>query len=176
MPNNVVLCQYHDIYTKIMPSHFSTLKNTEFLGFRIKNASLATYAHFHFHARIVKVAMCHFTTIGPISVIYQNWPESLFQTPTPLLCQNFWILVRQFFKFENPTPVQTPATIIHPAVIHPYFCLRNDHTDSCCCRHWKVTPAPGPVFPKFLTPGPIRKKSAESFQSWLRHSGSSPPL
>jgi len=47
----------------------------------------------------------------------QRWPESLFQTPTPLLFQNFGIRVQQFFKFENPTPVQTPATIINPALI-----------------------------------------------------------
>jgi len=25
----------------------------------------------------------------------------------------------------------------------------------CYCRNWKVTPDPGPVFPKLLTPGPI---------------------
>jgi len=42
--------------------------------------------------------------------IQQKWPESLFQTP--LLFQNFLIRVRLFFNFENPTPVQTPATII----------------------------------------------------------------
>jgi len=33
----------------------------------------------------------------------QRWPESLFQTPAPLLFQNFWIRVRmrvwQFFEF-----------------------------------------------------------------------------
>ena len=60
----------------------------------------------------------------------QRWPESLFQTLTPLLLQYFWIRVRipvwQFFKFENPTPVQTPATI-DPTVIFPCFYLRNDH-------------------------------------------------
>jgi len=31
----------------------------------------------------------------------------------------------------------------------PIFYLRNAHTDSCYCRNWKVTPDPGPVFPKF---------------------------
>ena len=75
--------------------------------------------------------------------ISQRWPESLFQTP--LLFQNFWIRVRQFFKFENPTLVQTPATIIDPTVIYPCFYFRNDRTDSCCCRNLKVTPEPGPV-------------------------------
>ena len=44
-------------------------------------------------------------------------------------------LIRKFFKFENPTPVQTPATIIDPTVIYPCFYLRNDHTDSCYCRN-----------------------------------------
>jgi len=88
----------------------------------------------------------------------QRCPESLFQTPTPLLFQNFWIRVWQFFKFENPPPVQTPATIIDPTVIYPCFYLRNDHTDSCNCRNWKVTPVPAPVLTKFLTPGPKEKR------------------
>jgi len=80
-------------------------------------------------------------------------PESLFQTPTPLLFQNFSIRirVRKYFKFENPTPVQTPATI-DPTEIYPCFCSRNDHEGPCYCRNWKVTP--GPVFHKFLTSGP----------------------
>jgi len=29
----------------------------------------------------------------------QRWPKPFFQTPIPLLFQNFWICVRQFFKF-----------------------------------------------------------------------------
>ena len=82
----------------------------------------------------------------------QRWPESLFQTPTLLLFQNFWIRVQLFLKFENPTPVQTPATIIEPTVIYPCFYLRNDRTDSCYCRNGKVTP--GPLFYKFSTRGP----------------------
>jgi len=32
--------------------------------------------------------------------------------------------------------------------------LRNDHNDSCYCRNWKVTPVPGEIFHKFLTPNP----------------------
>jgi len=36
----------------------------------------------------------------------------------------------------------------------PMFDLKNDHTHSCYCRNWKVTPDPGPVFAKFLTTGP----------------------
>ena len=47
--------------------------------------------------------------------LLQRWPESLFQTRTLLLSQNFsirvLIWVRKFFKFEKPTPAQTPATI-----------------------------------------------------------------
>jgi len=41
---------------------------------------------------------------------FQRWPESYFQTP--LLFQNLWIWtrIRKFFRFENPTPVQIPAT------------------------------------------------------------------
>ena len=60
----------------------------------------------------------------------QKWPESHFQTPTPLLFQNLWIRIRvqKFSKFENPTPVETPATI--------------DATENQQCR--VLSPAPGP--------------------------------
>jgi len=95
----------------------------------------------------VEVVSCSY-----ITSMLQRWPESLFQTPTPLLFQNFWIRIRQFFKFENPTPVQTPARIINPTVTYPCFYSRNDHTDSCYCRNRKVTP--DPVFPTFLSLGP----------------------
>jgi len=40
-----------------------------------------------------------------ISCLLQRWLESLFQTPTLLLFQNYWIRVQQFFKFENLTLV-----------------------------------------------------------------------
>ena len=98
---------------------------------------------------------------------WQRWPESLFQTPTPLLFQNFWISVRQFFKIENPTPVQTPVTIINPSLIYPCFYLRNDHTDSCYCRNW---------LPNFWLRDRIRvrNKNAESCWSRLRYSRSGP--
>ena len=39
----------------------------------------------------------------------------------------------------------------------PMF-LRNDHAESCYCRNWKLTPDPGLVFPKFLTPGSNEKR------------------
>jgi len=96
--------------------------------------------------------------------------ESLFQTPTPLLFQNFWIQirVRQFFKIENPTPVQ----ISDPIENYHWFYFINDHADSCYCRSWKMTPDPGPVFKKFFTPDPGPKKDAESCRSRLRHSES----
>ena len=93
---------------------------------------------------------------------FSRWPELLFQSPTPLLFQNFWIRIQKFFKFENPTPAQTPTTIIDPIKIYPCLYLRIDHTDSCCCRNWKGTPGPGPFFHKFLTPvadpGPKEKR------------------
>jgi len=71
-------------------------------------------------------------------------------------------------KLFNPGPVPGPTilqiwesdscsdsdTIIHPTVIYPCCYLRNDRTDSYYCRNGKVTPVPGPVFQKFLTPGP----------------------
>jgi len=85
--------------------------------------------------------------------IQQRWLESLFQTPTPLLFQNFWILDRiwvwQLFIFENPTPIQTRATIIDLTVIYPWFYLRKKHTDSCYCLNWKVTPVQVRFFLKF---------------------------
>ena len=59
---------------------------------------------------------------------------------------NFFNPVRLFFKFENPTPVQTPATIIDPTVIYSCFYIRNGHTDSCYCRNGNVTPDPCRVF------------------------------
>ena len=88
----------------------------------------------------------------------QRWPESLFQAHTLLLFQNFWIRVRLFFKFENPTHVETPATIIDPTVIYPCFNLRNNRTDSCYCRNGKMTPDSGLVFHKVLTPDPSPKE------------------
>ena len=72
--------------------------------------------------------------------------------PVPKCLNRVWIWVRLFFKFENPTSVQTPATIIDLIVIYPCFCIKIDHADSCYCRDWKVTQDPGPVFPKFFTP------------------------
>jgi len=88
------------------------------------------------------------------SAHYQKWLESLFQTPTPFLFQNFWIRVRVrlFFKFEHPTPVPTPLqSSIQPWFTHVFF-PRNDHADSCYSRIRNVTP--GPVFHRFLTPCP----------------------
>jgi len=58
-----------------------------------------------------------------------------FQTPIPLLFRNFRIRVLKFFKFENPTPLQTPAPI-DPTEIHPCFYSRNDHAKSCYCWNW----------------------------------------
>jgi len=53
--------------------------------------------------------------------ILQSGLESLFHTLTPLLFQNFWIRIRKFFKFENPTPDQTPAAI-DTTEINPESC------------------------------------------------------
>jgi len=77
----------------------------------------------------------------------------------------------EFFKFENPTPVQTQDTI-DPTEIHPSFNLRNYisrklllllklDSDSC----------PGPFLHKTSTPGPDPgpKKNAQSYQNRLRH-------
>jgi len=84
--------------------------------------------------------------------------------------------VRVFFKFENPTPVQTSATIVDPTLIYPCFYLRNDRTDSGYCRNGKVTPNPGPVFHKFLTPGLGAKKTPNSAEVDFGKSDSVPTL
>ena len=106
----------------------------------------------------------------------QRWPELYIQTPTLLLFQNFWIRfrVRKFFIFENPTPVQTPATIINPTLIDPCFYLRNDHTDSCYCRNWKATPVQVRFFLNFRLRIRVRKENSESCRSRLRYSESGP--
>jgi len=90
-----------------------------------------------------------------ISNAHCRWPQSLFQTPTPILFQNFciWIRFRKFFKFENSTPVQTSDTI-EETENYQWFYFRNDHANSCYYRNWKVTPDSGPVFEKILAPGP----------------------
>ena len=38
------------------------------------------------------------------------------------------------------------------------FSPKKDRTDSCYCRNERVTPDPGPLFHKFLTPGPKEKR------------------
>jgi len=73
-------------------------------------------------------------------------------------------------KFQNP---YTSATVVDPTVIYPCFYSRNDHTDFCYCRNWKVTPDPGPFFHKFLTPdpGPKGKRrilSDSTLLLWIR--------
>ena len=67
----------------------------------------------------------------PLCGLRQRWPESLIQVPIPFLFQNFWIRiqVRKFFKFENPTLVQTPATIDANEILVCFY-LRNDNADS----------------------------------------------
>jgi len=78
-------------------------------------------------------------------------PVPKFWNPGPIILK----------KFENPTPVQTPATAINATEIQQFLLYRNDmykdHADSCCCRKSKVTP--GPVFEKFLTPVPKEKRT-----------------
>jgi len=99
-------------------------------------------------------------------LILNNFPERLWSRGSRShffrlqLRSRIWvrIRVRQYFRFDNPTPVQTPASIIDPTIIYLYFYLKNDHTDSCYYRNWKVTPDPGPVFPKILTPDPGPKE------------------
>jgi len=78
------------------------------------------------------------------------------------------------FKFEDPTPVQIPAAITDLTVIYPCFYLGNNHTDSCFCRNWKMTPDRGPVIHNFWLRTQIlaRNKNTEFCQIRLRLSGS----
>ena len=74
-----------------------------------------------------KVCADHLPLRMQNTVENQRWSESNFQTPTPLLFQILWIQIRSriFFKFDNLTPVQTPATI-DETDIQQYFYLTND--------------------------------------------------
>jgi len=69
------------------------------------------------------------------------------------------------FKFENPTPVQTPAVIEATKIQQRLFLsndISKDHADSCLyCWKQKMSPA-GSVFQKIFTPDPIPKKNTES--------------
>jgi len=70
----------------------------------------------------------------------QSWPESRFQTPTPVLFQNFRIQLRRLFKFENATHVRTPKPSLRTKLTS---CLKLfPYANSCYCRKWKVTPGP----------------------------------
>jgi len=107
----------------------------------------------------------------------QRWPESLFKTPTPSLTKIFEsgsgsgnfsnLRIRPLFRLQ---------LTIDPTEICQYFCIRNDHADSCYCRNWNVKPDPGPLFYKVLTPGPKenRRILPESTPS-LRFHGSGVP-
>jgi len=80
--------------------------------------------------------------------------------PVPKFLNRVRIRVRQFFKFENLTPVQTPATIIDPTEIYPCLYLRNDHTDSCYCWNGQVTLCPffSQIFDSGTGSGPKEKR------------------
>ena len=95
-----------------------------------------------------------------VNTAHLRWPESLFPTLTPLLFQNFWIRarlgVRHFFEFENPTPVQTPATIIEPTEIYPCYYLRKDHT-LLILPKWKSDSRSGSGFSQVFDYGSERK-------------------
>jgi len=114
-----------------------------------------TTAQAHILARTLLAITCQAIELN------QRWLESLFQTPTPLLFNDFLIRVRKFFNLRIRV-FQTPATTIDPTVIYPCFFRRNDHTDSCYRRNGKVTPYPGSFFHKFFTlapdPGPKEKR------------------
>jgi len=85
--------------------------------------------------------------------------------------KNFvWQRVRKFFKFENPTPVQTPATL-DPTEIYPWFYLRNYHADSCTAKIENWLRIRTRFFTNFWHRHWFGKKNEESRRSTLRHSG-----
>jgi len=115
------------------------------------------------HARnlllVIFQKYCHLMDAGfQLTTGRWRWPESLFQAPTPLLFQNFWIRirVRKFFKFENRTPIQTPGTIA-ATENYQWFHFTNDHADSCYCRYWSVSGS-GRFFKNFWLWGPDPKE------------------
>jgi len=61
-------------------------------------------------------------------------------------------MVQKIFNFENPTLVQTLATI-DASEIQQCFCLRNDmykdHAYCCYCQKWQVTLELGFFFTNF---------------------------
>jgi len=71
----------------------------------------------------------HMGILACSAIGYTRGGRSHIFRQTPILFQNFWIRIRvraqKFFKFENPTPVQTPATI-DATEIQQCFSLRND--------------------------------------------------
>jgi len=102
-----------------------------------------------------------------VSHCNQRWPESPFQTPTPLLFQNFWIRIRLLFKFQNPTPLKTPATIIHPTVT-----AQTSATSEM--EKWLRIRVRFFTNFWFRVRMRVRKKHLASCRGWLRNSGSGP--
>ena len=93
--------------------------------------------------------------------VRQRRPESLFQTPTPLIFQNFWnrMRVQKFFKFHHPTPVQTLATNRSYRNLRMFFLKR-----------W---PSRLLLLPKLKSEsGSASERNLVSCRSRLRHSGS----
>jgi len=84
-----------------------------------------------------------------------------------LLVQNFWIRVRNFFKFENPTPVHIPATIGATEIqcLH----LSNDfYKDHRLLLRPRIKSYFGPVFFTnfwFRVPAPIKTQKPAGVDS-----------
>jgi len=101
------------------------------------------------------------------SAHYQKWLESLFQTPTPFLFQNFWIRVRVrlFFKFEHPSPVPTPLqSSIQPWFTHVFSQEMTTQTPATLGLEMWLRVR---FFTNFWLRVRIRKKNAESSRSRL---------
>jgi len=89
----------------------------------------------------------------------QRLPGPIFQTPTPLLFQNFWtriwVQVQQFFKFGNRTPVQTLVTTINATQIYLCFYLKKWPHRLPLIPTLKLTPGPGPFFSRIFDSGSV---------------------
>ena len=82
------------------------------------------------------------------------------------ISQNFFGGTKNALTWQRGTSSKKGWEPLSPTEIYPCFHLRNDHTDSCYCRNWKVTPDPDPFFPNFWLR--VRNKNAESRRSRLR--------
>jgi len=83
---------------------------------------------------VVLTAILHHFPLSQHPSTNQGWPESHRQTPTRSCSQIFGSGSKKFFKFENPTPLETPATIDITEIsvmVYVGIYMYKRHADSC---------------------------------------------